>query len=102
MSKEKPGLAAGTGSSVVVRHCQICQSPDLEPVLFLGYLPPVNLMPKIGEPPCEQASCPALLVSLARIRPSPKQSPCAIGACRSSRFESTETIPGAARCPAAC
>lgn len=59
MSKEKPGLAAGTGSSVVVRHCQICQSPDLEPVLFLGYLPPVNLMPKIGEPPCEQASYPA-------------------------------------------
>lgn len=59
MSREKPGLAAGTGSSIVVRHCQICQSPDLEPVLFLGYLPPVNLMPKIGEPPCEQASYPA-------------------------------------------
>jgi len=59
MSKEKPGLTAGTGSSVVVRQCQICQNPDLEPVLFLGYLPPVNLMPKIGEPPCEQASYPA-------------------------------------------
>ena len=37
-------LAAGTRSSVVVDHCQVCQAPDLESVLFLGYIPPVNRM----------------------------------------------------------
>ena len=52
-------LAAGTGSSIVVDACQICQSPNLETVLFLGYLPPVNQMRTIGSAPQEQPAYPA-------------------------------------------
>jgi len=48
-----------TGSSVVVEKCQICDNPKLEPILFLGYLPPVNAMHPIGEKPHEQLSYPA-------------------------------------------
>lgn len=55
--------AAGTGKSVVVDRCQVCDSPDLIPSLFLGYLPPVNQMRPIGEPPHEQPSYPALLLA---------------------------------------
>lgn len=47
-------LAAGTGSSIVVTRCQICQSTDLKSVLFLGYLPPVNKMHLLGERPGEE------------------------------------------------
>ena len=53
-------LTFGTGSSIVVKECQICQSFNLEPILFLGFLPPVNLMQKINEFPKEQAAYPAL------------------------------------------
>ena len=52
-------LAAGTGSSVVVESCQVCDSPSLEPALFLGYLPPVNQMRVIGQRPAEQPAYPA-------------------------------------------
>ena len=52
-------LAAGTGSSVVVESCQVCDSPNLEPVLFLGYLPPVNQMRIVGQRPAEQPAYPA-------------------------------------------
>jgi hypothetical protein len=52
-------LAAGTGSSVVVDRCQVCDYPDLEPIIFLGYLPPVNQMHPIGSRPAEQPSYPA-------------------------------------------
>ncbi|MDP9321881.1 MAG: class I SAM-dependent methyltransferase [Chloroflexota bacterium] len=52
-------LAAGTGGSVVVERCQACDSDELEPVLFVGYLPPVNTMPPIGERPHEQPAYPA-------------------------------------------
>ena len=55
-------LAAGTGSSVVVECCQVCDSPDLEGVLFIGYLPPVNAMPPIGSRPSEQPAYPAELL----------------------------------------
>src|SRR5881396_780466 len=51
--------AAGTGGSVVVDQCQVCGKRDLESVLFLGYLPPVNQMRTIGERPHEQPSYPA-------------------------------------------
>jgi len=47
-------LAAGTGSSVVVTRCQICQGTDLKSVLFIGYLPPVNKMHTLGERPGEE------------------------------------------------
>lgn len=55
-------LAAGTGSSVVVTHCQVCDHDHLEGVLFLGYLPPVNQMPTQGSTPHEQPAYPALLL----------------------------------------
>ena len=55
-------LAAGSGGSIVVDHCQVCDSPDLEPILFLGYLPPVNTMPVIGSPLAEQPAYPAQLL----------------------------------------
>lgn len=52
-------LAAGTNSSVVVERCQVCGSGDLESILFLGYLPPVNTMPAVGSRPAEQPAYPA-------------------------------------------
>lgn len=58
--------AAGTGSSVVVERCQVCDYEPLKNVLFLGYLPPVNQMRKIGELPHEQPAYPALLLSCPR------------------------------------
>ena len=57
-----PKLAAGTGSSVVVECCQVCDNSNLEPIFFLGYLPPVNRMNPIGEKPCQQPSYPAQLL----------------------------------------
>ncbi len=45
---EKKKLAAGTNGSVVVDRCQVCDSTELAPVIFMGYLPPVNTMPAIG------------------------------------------------------
>lgn len=62
----KTDLAAGTGGSVVVTHCQTCGHQPLEPVLFLGYLPPVNRMNHIGEQPQEQPSYPAQVLYCPR------------------------------------
>lgn len=59
-------LTFKTGSSVVVERCQICDSPGLEPILFLGYLPPVNKMRGIGEMPKEENSYPAQLLYCAK------------------------------------
>src|SRR3990167_7230361 len=59
-------LAFNTGSSVVVEQCQVCDNPQLEPVLFLGYLPPVNTMHPIGQKPHEQPSYPAQLLYCTR------------------------------------
>ena len=52
--------AAGTGSSVVVERCQICNYAPLRQILFAGYLPPVNQMRTIGQLPTEQPAYPAL------------------------------------------
>lgn len=52
-------LSAGTGSSVVIERCQVCDYPKLKSILFLGYLPPVNQMRTIGEKPFEQPAYPA-------------------------------------------
>src|SRR3989338_5078107 len=49
----------GAGSSVVVRKCQVCSNEKLDSIMFLGYLPPVNQMHKIGERPHEQPAYPA-------------------------------------------
>ena len=59
-------LTIGTRSSAVVEQCQVCESPDLEKVIFLGYLPPVNSMPVIGTVPREQPSYPALVLRCRR------------------------------------
>jgi len=61
-------LAAGSGGSVVVETCQVCQSRELDPVFFAGYLPPVNGMPTIGEQPREQPSYPAQVLSCRRCK----------------------------------
>ena len=55
-------LAAGTGGSVVVTHCQVCDSAELERIVFLGFLPPVNQMRTQGTTPHEQPAYPALLL----------------------------------------
>ena len=52
-------LAAGSGGSIVVSRCQVCDSSRLDPVIFIGYLPPVNTMPTIGTRPAEQPAYPA-------------------------------------------
>jgi len=49
-------------SSMVVEKCQICNNQELEPILFLGYLPPVNTMRPIGQKPHEESSYPAQLL----------------------------------------
>lgn len=55
--------AYGSGGSIVVERCQVCDSAALDPVLFVGYLPPVNEMPLIGTRPHEQAAYPAQVLS---------------------------------------
>ena len=50
---------AGTGSSVVVDRCQVCDERNLRSSLFIGYLPPVNQMRPIGQRPYEQPAYPA-------------------------------------------
>lgn len=52
----------GSGSSIVIEKCQICNSNNLTPIIFLGYLPPVNTLPIIGSKPKEQSSYPAQLL----------------------------------------
>lgn len=63
MQNVRQKLAAGTNSSVVVERCQICGGENLDSILFLGYMPPVNTMPTIGTPPVEQSSYPAEVLS---------------------------------------
>src|SRR5712692_9348438 len=65
MSEPLP-RAAGTGGSVVVDRCQVCGAADLESVLFLGYLPPVNQMRPVGQRPHEQPAYPAELLRCTR------------------------------------
>lgn len=58
-TQSKKTLAAGSGGSIVVERCQVCDSARLDPVIFIGYLPPVNSMPTIGTRPAEQPAYPA-------------------------------------------
>ena len=62
--KQIPQLptAKHTGSSIVVSQCQNCSAKKLSSILFLGYLPPVNTLHKIGTIPNEQPSYPAQLL----------------------------------------
>ena len=45
-----------------VTKCQISNSKSLTSLLFLGYLPPVNTLQKIGSTPKEEISFPAELL----------------------------------------
>ena len=53
-------------SSKVVEKCQVCNYDKLETLMFLGYLPPVNMMHNIGERLCEEPSYPAELLYCKR------------------------------------
>ncbi len=66
MIETTPRRAFGSGGSVVVERCQVCASPNLEPILFVGYLPPVNTMPAIGTRPAQQSAYPAQLLRCGR------------------------------------
>ena len=48
--------------SKIVTKCQICSSKKLDPILFLGYLPPVNKFVKINTRPHQEESYPAELL----------------------------------------
>lgn len=43
----------------VVGSCQLCGSGDLESLLFLGYVPPLNALYPTASRPGEEACCPA-------------------------------------------
>lgn len=58
--------AAGSGSSLTVDCCQVCGSEDLQSVIFIGYLPPVNQMWKVGQRPHEQPAYPAEVLRCPR------------------------------------
>lgn len=63
---KQPRLAAGTGGSIALDRCQACDGADLQDLLFVGYLPPVNGMPSIGTRPREQPAYPAQLLRCTR------------------------------------
>jgi hypothetical protein len=54
------------GHARVVTRCQVCDAADLEPVCFVGFLPPVNTMTPIGERPGEQPAFPAQILCCRR------------------------------------
>ena len=61
MIDDKKGVL-GKRNSKEVTECMICRCPDLKSVLFLGFLPPVNLMQKAEQPLSEQPAYPAELL----------------------------------------
>lgn len=56
----------GKRNSTEVTSCQICDNDELDSVLFLGFLPPVNLMQKAGQALSEQPAYPAELLHCKR------------------------------------
>ncbi len=59
MPKTSSSKKTSYKSSEVVDRCQVCGSKNLQSIFFLGYLPPVNQMPGIGQRPKEQPAYPA-------------------------------------------
>lgn len=45
--------------STVVERCQVCRAPGLQPLIFLGYVPPLNRLYPIAERPQEETVFPA-------------------------------------------
>jgi hypothetical protein len=62
----KVARAAGSGASVPVECCQVCGHAPLETVLSLGYMPPVNQMVPVGEPPRQLPWFPTTLLHCSR------------------------------------
>ncbi len=62
MDKATLNLAINRGKSIVVDRCQNCGNTKLSSIIFLGYLPPVNKLPRIGDIPNEQPSYPAQML----------------------------------------
>ena len=58
----KVARAAGSGASVPVEACQVCGHDELETVLSLGYMPPVNQMVPVGEVPRQLPWFPTTLL----------------------------------------
>ena len=61
MIEDKKGVL-GKRNSKEVTECVVCRCKDLRSVLFLGFLPPVNLMQKAGQALSEQPAYPAELL----------------------------------------
>lgn len=57
--KKNIELSYGTGRSIVVETCQVCNLKKLTPLLFIGFLPPVNTLIRIGTSPSEEPAYPA-------------------------------------------
>lgn len=55
-------VAINSGTSVTVNYCQNCDNKILSSIVFLGFLPPVNRLRKIGTPLSEQPSYPAQML----------------------------------------
>lgn len=49
-------------TSKPISNCQVCNSNHLDSILFVGYMPPVNTMPSVGNVAAEQASYPLEMV----------------------------------------
>ncbi len=62
MIKDQLKKTYKTNKSVIVDSCQTCGNKNLVSIIFLGYMPPVNTMPKIGSKPNEEPSFPAQLL----------------------------------------
>ena len=58
--------AFGTHGSIPVESCQVCGSKNLESIIFIDYLPPVNTMPPVGSRPAEQPAYPAEVLRCPR------------------------------------
>src|SRR3989344_4181130 len=68
MSNQKMKLTISSGTSIVVAKCQTCGYKKLQPILFVGYLPPVNEYVQEGTTPFEQLSYPAQLLFCNRCK----------------------------------
>jgi len=52
-------------NSKAISSCQICGGRHFEPVLFIGYVPPVNTMPEIGTTPGAEMRFPLEMLRCA-------------------------------------
>jgi SAM-dependent methyltransferase len=49
-----------------IERCQVCGHSPLEPIVFVGYMPPVNTMLAVGSPAVEQPAYPLQLLRCAK------------------------------------